>query len=102
MSGHKETPFFIYVVCFFKRVKSGKDFVLVFACFMSKPVFSECSLPQVIGFSSETVAAFIAVVGILSILAQVPGKLLTYVMEFICNIDPSRPNVWIFCVIIEH
>lgn len=28
-------------------------------------------LPQVIGFSSETVAAFIAVVGILSILAQV-------------------------------
>lgn len=31
-------------------------------------------LPQVIGFSSETVAAFIAVVGILSILAQVLGK----------------------------
>lgn len=29
------------------------------------------SHPQVIGFSSETVAAFIAVVGILSILAQV-------------------------------
>lgn len=32
------------------------------------------SHPQVIGFSSETVAAFIAVVGILSILAQVLKK----------------------------
>ena len=44
---------------------------------------SFCS--QVIGFTSETVAAFIAVVGILSILAQVSGPILLWKSQGLRN-----------------